>query len=254
VIAAELERTANMYDGLDPADDASAANSLAGYLSIQHVRHAEQGCPLPSLTPEIARADDAAKAAYQAGLLEISTTVVGAGAVGSFYGAMLARAGHAVTLIGRAPHVQAIRAERGLQLHMNGQTHAVPLAASTELDAVRDADLVLFCVKSTDTDAVARQIAPLLKPDALVLSLQNGVDNAETLARHLTGQRVVPVAVYVATAMPGPGEVQHHGRGDLVIGPIDAAAAADTALAVAAAGGGGSVRQRRRCRCASRPT
>ena len=158
-----------------------------------------------------------------------STTVVGAGAVGSFYGAMLALAGHAVTLIGRAPHVQAIRAG-GLQLHMNGQTRRVPLAASTELDAVRGADVVLFCVKSTDTDAVAQQIAPLLKADALVLSLQNGVDNAPTLARHV-GPRVVPVAVYVATAMPGPGEVQHNGRGDLVIGPLDAAAAADTALA-----------------------
>src|SRR3990167_6295531 len=71
LIAAELERTAKMYGGFDPADDASAAKSLAGYLSLQHVRHPEQGCPLPSLTPEIARADDAAKAAYQAGLLEI---------------------------------------------------------------------------------------------------------------------------------------------------------------------------------------
>ena len=157
-----------------------------------------------------------------------STVIVGAGAVGSFYGAMLARAGHRVTLIGRAPHVQAI-AERGLRLHMNGQTHTVSLAASTDLTAAGTADLVLFCVKSTDTDAVARQLAPLLKPDALVMSLQNGVDNAETLARHLT-QAVVPVAVYVATAMPGPGEVHHHGQGHLVIGPINAAAAADAAL------------------------
>jgi 2-dehydropantoate 2-reductase len=158
-----------------------------------------------------------------------SIAVVGSGAVGSFYGAMLARAGHAVTLIGRAAHVQAI-ADGGLRLQMNGQTHVVSVTASTDLAVVRDADLILFCVKSPDTDEVARQLAPLLKADALVMSLQNGVDNAETLARHLT-QAVVPVAVYVATAMPGPGEVQHNGRGDLVIGPIDTAAAADTALA-----------------------
>ena len=156
------------------------------------------------------------------------TAIVGAGAVGSFYGAMLARAGHKVRLIGRAPHVQAI-AERGLRLHMNGQTHAVSLAASTDLAAVAGADLVLFCVKSPDTDAVSRQLAPLLKPDALVMSLQNGVDNADTLARNLT-QAVVPVAVYVATSMPGPGVVHHHGQGHLVIGPINAAAAADAAL------------------------
>lgn len=71
LITAELARTARMYAAVDPADDASVARSLSGYLSLQHVLHPEQGCPLPSLTPEIARADDAAKAAYQAGLLEI---------------------------------------------------------------------------------------------------------------------------------------------------------------------------------------
>ncbi len=71
VITTELARTAKMYDSFDPADDVNAAKSLAGYLSLQHVRHPEQGCPLPSLTPEIARADDATKAAYQAGLLDI---------------------------------------------------------------------------------------------------------------------------------------------------------------------------------------
>ncbi len=71
VITAELGRTAKMYDGFDPADEASAARLLAGYLSLQHVGHPEQGCPLPSLTPEIARADAATRAAYQAGLLDI---------------------------------------------------------------------------------------------------------------------------------------------------------------------------------------
>ncbi|MBI5258188.1 MAG: 2-dehydropantoate 2-reductase [Burkholderiales bacterium] len=153
-----------------------------------------------------------------------SIVVVGAGAVGSFYGALLARAGHVVTLIGRAPHVQAIQ-RAGLQLHMGGRVEAVPLAASTELAAVRGADLVLVCVKSPDTEALARQIAPLLADDALVLSLQNGVDNAATLARHLR-QAVVPTVVYVATAMPEPGVVQHFGRGDLVIGTAPPATAA----------------------------
>lgn len=138
---------------------------------------------------------------------------------------MLARAGHPVTLIGRAPHVRAIES-RGLLLHMAGRVQSVPVAASTDLAAARSADLVLFCVKSTDTDAVARQLAPLLGGDALVLSLQNGVDNAATIARHVR-QIVVPAVVYVATAMPEPGTVTHHGRGDLVIGPLDAAAAQD---------------------------
>jgi 2-dehydropantoate 2-reductase len=157
------------------------------------------------------------------------TAVVGAGAVGSFFGAMLARAGHRVTLIGRAPHVQAVLRD-GLQLHMGGQVEAVRIGASSDIAAVRGADLVLFCVKSTDTDAAARQIAPHLAADAVVLSLQNGVDNPPAIARHVT-QTVVPTVVYVATAMPEPGVVKHFGRGDLVIGPLDAAAARDAATA-----------------------
>ena len=155
-----------------------------------------------------------------------STAVVGAGAVGSFFGAMLARTGHDVTLIGRAPHVQAIEAG-GLLLRLAGRVEAVRIAATTDLAAVQSADLVLFCVKSTDTDATARQIAPLLGTDAAVLSLQNGVDNAAAIARHVR-QTVIPAVVYVATAMPEPGVVTHHGRGDLVIGPLDAAAAQET--------------------------
>ena len=145
-----------------------------------------------------------------------SIVVVGSGAVGSFYGAMLARAGHSVTLIGRAPHVQAIT-QRGLHLEMAGHVEVIKIGATTELAAVRGADLVLFCVKSMDTEAVARQIAPLLDANAVVLSLQNGVENASVLRQQIP-QLVVPTAVYVATAMPEAGVVQHFGGGDLVIG------------------------------------
>ena len=150
-----------------------------------------------------------------------SIAVVGAGAVGSFFGAMLARAGHRVVLIGRPAHVDAIRRD-GLQLQMKGSTERVAIDASSDIAAVRGADLVLFCVKSPDTDAVAREMAPHLDAGALVLSLQNGVDNAATIARHVHCA-VVPSVVYVATAMPAPGTVAHFGRGDLVIGSPDAA-------------------------------
>ena len=158
-----------------------------------------------------------------------SVAVVGAGAVGGFFGAMLARAGHRVTLIARPAQVQAIERD-GLRLDMAGRVESIAIAATPALDAVRDADLVLFCVKSTDTDTVARDLAPRLAPRTLVLSLQNGVENASTIARHV-GQTVVPAVVYVATAMPEPGLVKHHGRGDLVIGPLNPSAAHDPALA-----------------------
>ena len=154
--------------------------------------------------------------------------VVGAGAVGSFYGAMLARAGHPVVLIGRPAHVEAIRRD-GLKLEMGGRTETVALDAHSEIVAARDADLVLVSVKSSDTEAVARELAPLLASNAVVVSLQNGVENADVIARHVDAT-VVPAVVYVATAMPAPGVVRHHGRGDLVVGPRTRAAADDAAF------------------------
>lgn len=144
--------------------------------------------------------------------------VMGAGAVGSFYGAMLARAGHRVTLIGRPAHVQAIQRD-GLRLEMGGTTHTVPLQASEDVAALRGAELVLCCVKSGDTEAAALQMAPHLDASAWVMSLQNGVDNAETLARVLPC-RVIPTVVYVAVALGGPGVVRHFGRGDLAVGAM----------------------------------
>ncbi len=143
--------------------------------------------------------------------------VMGAGAVGCYYGGMLARAGHAVVLIGRPQHVEAMRRD-GLFLDTQSFQACVPIEACTDAGGVRGAKLVLCCVKSPDTESVAREMAPHLAPDALILSLQNGVDNAERL-QALLGRVVAPAVVYVATEMAGPGHVKHHGRGELVIGP-----------------------------------
>jgi len=148
----------------------------------------------------------------------MKVAVMGAGAVGCYYGAMLARAGHEVVLIGRPSHVEAVRA-RGLRLEARSFDVQVPLGASTDPAAVRGADLVLFCVKSTDTEAAAAQIGPHLAPGALVLTLQNGVDNDERVRAVLPANDVAAAVVYVATEMAGPGHVKHHGRGELVIAP-----------------------------------
>lgn len=157
-----------------------------------------------------------------------SIAVVGAGAVGSFYGGLLARAGHRVTLIGRAAHVQAI-ARDGLRVERAGGVETVHVAAYTDLSAVRDADLVLMCVKSAATEAVAREMAPLLAPGAVVLSLQNGVENAPAIARRLS-QPVVAGVVYAAVELTAPGTVKHFGGGALAIGALDAAAATGALL------------------------
>ncbi|MCY1200676.1 2-dehydropantoate 2-reductase [compost metagenome] len=148
----------------------------------------------------------------------MKVAVMGAGAVGCYYGAMLARAGHEVVLIGRPSHVEAVRAN-GLRLETKAFDEQVRLEASTEAGAVQGADLVLFCVKSTDTESAAAQIQPHLAPGALVLTLQNGVDNDARVRAALPSHDVAAAVVYVATEMAGPGHVKHHGRGELVIAP-----------------------------------
>ncbi|SHN65694.1 ketopantoate reductase family protein [Bradyrhizobium erythrophlei] len=142
--------------------------------------------------------------------------VMGAGAVGCYYGFKLARAGHDVVLVGRPQHVEAIE-RHGLRLEAQTFDERIRVSARTEASAVEGAQLVLFCVKSTDTESGAAAIRPHLALDALVLSLQNGVENADRL-RALLPQEVIAAAVYVGTEMAGPGHVRHHGRGELVIG------------------------------------
>jgi 2-dehydropantoate 2-reductase len=149
----------------------------------------------------------------------LRVAVLGAGAVGCFFGGMLARAGHKVTLIGRPLHVEAFR-KSGLHFEGLKFDEHVPVEASTEAAAVRGAQLVLFCVKSTDTEQAAAQIAPHLAADALVVNLQNGVDNTERIQARVS-RPVIPAVVYAATEMKGPGHLKHHGRGDLVIGSLD---------------------------------
>jgi len=144
-------------------------------------------------------------------------TVMGAGAVGCYFGALLARAGHDVTFVGRGEHVAAINAH-GVLLETATFKGHIPAAAVTDAAAAPVADLVLFCVKSADTESAGRAMMPALRPASAILTLQNGVDNAERLALTI-GQDVIPAVVYVGTGMAGPGHVRHHGAGQLVIGP-----------------------------------
>jgi 2-dehydropantoate 2-reductase len=155
--------------------------------------------------------------------------VMGAGAVGSYFGGMLARAGVPVMLIGRAAHVEAIRRNK---LFMDTVTfqERVAVEASTDPAAVRGADVVLFCVKGTDNQEASRAIVPHLKAGAIVVSLQNGVDNIEAI-RAASGIAALPAVVYIAAALPEPGHVKHLGRGDLAVGECTSGAASGSASA-----------------------
>jgi 2-dehydropantoate 2-reductase len=143
--------------------------------------------------------------------------VVGAGAVGGYFGGLLARAGAPVTMIGRPTFVDAVN-KNGLFLDTLQFQDNIRVQASTEISAAAGAEIILFCVKTTDNAATAGQLAPLLTPSALVVSLQNGVDNVEQI-RAAANLEVLPAVVYVAASVPEPGRIKHVGRGDLTLGP-----------------------------------
>lgn len=148
---------------------------------------------------------------------KLKVAVVGAGAVGGYFGGLLARAGAPTVMIGRENFVAAVT-QQGLILDTLKFKERVAVEASTNLSAAQGADLVLFCVKTTDTEATARGLAPFLALTCTVLSLQNGVENAARISA-ITGRPAVSAVVYLAAAVPAPGTVKHTGRGDLIIGP-----------------------------------
>jgi 2-dehydropantoate 2-reductase len=145
--------------------------------------------------------------------------VLGAGAVGCFFGGILARAGCDVTLIARPDRAQAIN-EFGLELDCKTFQEVVRIKASSDLTLLADADLILLSVKSPDTEKLVREISSIVPSQAAILSLQNGVANVQ-LANKCIANPVYPAVVYVATGMDGHRTMRHHGRGELLVGAMD---------------------------------
>src|SRR6266513_2232358 len=143
--------------------------------------------------------------------------VVGAGAVGGYFGGMFARAGAPTVFIGRKHFADAVNS-KGLVLDKLHGQERIRVRATVEMSGVRDCSLILFCVKASDTSDTAEQMASFLRAEATVVCLQNGVDNADQV-RAVANVKPVPAAVYVAVSVPESGRVKHLARGDLIIGP-----------------------------------
>jgi len=147
--------------------------------------------------------------------------VMGSGGTGGYFGAKFARAGEDVTFVARGAHLAALRAE-GLRIRsaVEGEW-SVRAPAVERLDGLPPADLVLFCVKSFDTEEAAALIRPVVGPDTGVLSIQNGVDNEEKLARVLGAGHVLGGAVRVFATIEAPGVIAHTFGGHLTFGEMD---------------------------------
>ena len=151
--------------------------------------------------------------------------VLGAGAVGCFFGGMLARAHHDVTFIARPKRAEALN-DSGLEMDCKAFHEIVKVKASSDFALLGDADLVLLSVKSLDTEDTLTQIKSVLPSKAVVLSLQNGVANIE-IASNIISNPVYAAVVYVAAGMVGQRTMKHHGRGELLVGSLGRTAAID---------------------------
>ena len=149
--------------------------------------------------------------------------VVGAGGVGGYFGARLARGGAAVTVVARGAHLDAIR-RSGLRIRstLEGE-YTVVVAAVEDVAGLPAADAVLLCVKAFDTEAALARVRPVVGPETAVLSLQNGVDSAERIDAVLGPGHAVGGAAYVFAAIEEPGVIGHRFAGRIVFGELDGA-------------------------------
>ena len=149
----------------------------------------------------------------------MKVAVMGAGAVGGYFGALLHRGRMDVSLIARGPHLQAIKA-RGLHIKSYQGDFTVPAKAVGDPREIGPVDLILFCVKSYDTESAARQCLPIIREGTAILSLQNGVDNEEKIGVIAGVEKVLGGVAYIGAGVSAPGVIMHTAEGRIVFGEM----------------------------------
>lgn len=147
--------------------------------------------------------------------------IMGAGGVGGYFGAKLARAGQTVTMVARGAHLEAIRRD-GLRIRSAAEGEFVArVDAVADLRGQAPTDAVLLAVKGFDTEVAVEQLRPVIGPDTPVLSLQNGVSSAEVIDRLLGPGHAVGGAAYIFAFLEGPGVIDHRLLGRIALGELD---------------------------------
>ena len=147
--------------------------------------------------------------------------VVGAGAMGSLFGGLLASSGEDVTLVDVwREHVEAINAE-GLRIDGPDGSRVIRVKATSDPSSVGPVDLIIIFVKSYDTLKAARDALPMVTENTAFLSLQNGLGNIEKITEVAGSDRVIPGTTAHGCTLIGPGEIVHAGRGPTIIGELN---------------------------------
>ena len=137
--------------------------------------------------------------------------VMAAGAVGGYFGARLAAAGHDVFFIARGAHLEAMRKD-GLRVEsVHGDVHLPKPNVTDDPKSIGPVDIVLFAVKLWDTEKGAEAARPLIGPNTKVITLQNGVDSYERIAPIVGAAHAVPGVTYVVTVIDRPGVIKQTG-------------------------------------------
>lgn len=168
--------------------------------------------------------------------------IVGAGAVGGFYGALLAKAGHDVSFVARGAHREAINRD-GLKILSSPEAVGeivVRCAAESDPVAIGPVDVVVIAIKTYSNAETFPTLAPLVGPRTSILTLQNGVDSAEELAAVFGTAPVIGGATYIAAGIDAPGVIRHTGTHRRIVfgeyfGAADQPSPRVTALAAALA-------------------
>jgi 2-dehydropantoate 2-reductase len=151
----------------------------------------------------------------------VRVLVLGAGAVGGYFGAWLAEGGHDVTLVARGRNLEALRRD-GLVVQLpDGTRRLSGIRAVDDPSQAPPPELALVCVKSYDTPAAAGALRAAVRPDTIVLSLQNGVENEAVLARALELPPLLVGLTFIGVELVAPGTVHYTGRGEILFGEPD---------------------------------
>jgi len=147
--------------------------------------------------------------------------IFGSGGVGGYFGGRLAAAGEDVTFLARGAHLTAMQ-EDGLHIDSpNGALHLPKVQATDRPQAIGPVDVVLFTVKLYDVETAAATLAPLIGPDTVVITMQNGVDAVDMVSRHVGAEHVAGGAAYIVAVIDKPGHVRHTTAQQLVFGERD---------------------------------
>lgn len=153
-------------------------------------------------------------------LKKTKIAVVGAGGIGGYFGGLMAKNGMNVHFLARGAHLMAIK-ENGLTIESCRENFNINANASEDISIIGKCNIILFCIKSFDTEKMAEKIKPLVTPSTVIISLQNGVENEEILGNILGKEKVMGGVAFIGSRIKEPGIIIHTAAGSLTFGEIE---------------------------------